>query len=294
MEATLPNSQIPSHETWEDILTNSDYQFCYFDGLNRFYLSKEQASSLLPAFAAPPNVTDNFVLARSASASTNGLDAEQQRLIHSAHERADEAQARVHAAQDAVDREQSRVAAAEARADHAQGVAHAAMMQVSALQGELRIVEERLSETASSCETLRITASSLERSAAASRHELEQARFERDTWAQELFESNRYCAELVKERQILLDRCALFASHLARADEHERSRISESAALSAEVAVLQQAEIGLQKQIEDLKKEVNFKTQEVAYFKGSFEAVLASTSWLLTKPLRLIGRLNRR
>jgi FkbM family methyltransferase len=37
VEATRPNSTDPTHERWEHILIDSDYEFCLFDGLNRFY-----------------------------------------------------------------------------------------------------------------------------------------------------------------------------------------------------------------------------------------------------------------
>lgn len=63
VEATEPNSQIPSHESWEPILLGHDYLFAYFDGLNRYYVAREH-QELLPAFAAPPNVFDNFIRAR--------------------------------------------------------------------------------------------------------------------------------------------------------------------------------------------------------------------------------------
>jgi FkbM family methyltransferase len=63
VEATEPNSQIASHDKWESILLGHDYRFAYFDGLNRFYVASEHAE-LLPAFAAPPNVFDNFIRAR--------------------------------------------------------------------------------------------------------------------------------------------------------------------------------------------------------------------------------------
>jgi FkbM family methyltransferase len=59
VEATLPNSQTPSHAAWEPMLLGQNYDFVYFDGLNRFYLAAEQAA-LRPAFAAPPNVFDRF------------------------------------------------------------------------------------------------------------------------------------------------------------------------------------------------------------------------------------------
>jgi FkbM family methyltransferase len=37
VEATLPNTQIPSHESWEQELLNRKYAFVFFDGLSRFY-----------------------------------------------------------------------------------------------------------------------------------------------------------------------------------------------------------------------------------------------------------------
>lgn len=63
VEATEPNSQVTSHEKWESILLGHGYLFAYFDGLNRFYVAREH-DELLAAFAAPPNVFDNFIRAR--------------------------------------------------------------------------------------------------------------------------------------------------------------------------------------------------------------------------------------
>lgn|GEM_PF-3407297 len=37
VEATLPNSIVPSHQTWESTLLDSGYSLRLFDGLNRFY-----------------------------------------------------------------------------------------------------------------------------------------------------------------------------------------------------------------------------------------------------------------
>jgi hypothetical protein len=59
VESTQPNSQVEIHEEWEEILTSSDYLFAYFDGLNRFYVSKEH-HELLTSFSTPPNVFDCF------------------------------------------------------------------------------------------------------------------------------------------------------------------------------------------------------------------------------------------
>ncbi len=59
VEATLPNSPIQSYEEWDGYLTEMDYVFVYFDGLNRFYLAKEH-KELAFAFEQPPNVFDYF------------------------------------------------------------------------------------------------------------------------------------------------------------------------------------------------------------------------------------------
>ncbi len=41
VESTLPNSQTPSHEGWEPLLLQRGYQYVYFDGLSRYYVSDD-------------------------------------------------------------------------------------------------------------------------------------------------------------------------------------------------------------------------------------------------------------
>ncbi len=50
-----------SVEGWEPALLKKGYQFCYFDGLNRFYVRKEDAGRAR-WLTTPPNVFDNFLL----------------------------------------------------------------------------------------------------------------------------------------------------------------------------------------------------------------------------------------
>lgn len=59
VEATSPMSQQESFEEWEPILLGVDYVFSYADGLNRFYVAKEQ-SYLINSFKYPPNIFDDF------------------------------------------------------------------------------------------------------------------------------------------------------------------------------------------------------------------------------------------
>lgn len=60
IEATAPNSQVPTHGQWEDLLIAADYRCVWFDGLNRYYVSAEKAE-LAAAFQVQPNVFDRFV-----------------------------------------------------------------------------------------------------------------------------------------------------------------------------------------------------------------------------------------
>src|SRR6266545_1788243 len=66
VEATIPLSAETDYGTSDAILTTAGYQFVYFDGLNRFYVSKEHAD-LAEAFSCPPNVFDNVQLSGLAS-----------------------------------------------------------------------------------------------------------------------------------------------------------------------------------------------------------------------------------
>lgn len=58
-EATLLESQIPCHQTWEPNLLRKGYKFAWFDGLNRFYVRCEDEWRL-QLFKVPPCVFDHF------------------------------------------------------------------------------------------------------------------------------------------------------------------------------------------------------------------------------------------
>ena len=86
VEAVVPGTQIPSHESWDKLLTAKGYKPVYFDGLNRYYLSNEQ-KKLAGHFNAGPNVFDEFVLSgtstnRFSKLLTNRIEDVQQRFDH--------------------------------------------------------------------------------------------------------------------------------------------------------------------------------------------------------------------
>jgi FkbM family methyltransferase len=55
IEATIPNTSIPTHQDWEPLLLAAGYQFAAFDGCNRFYVAYEH-QELLPAFSIPVDI----------------------------------------------------------------------------------------------------------------------------------------------------------------------------------------------------------------------------------------------
>ena len=63
IESTLPGTPIAAHDSWEPRLLDAGYKMAYFDAVNRFYLSPEHLD-LLGRFALPPNVFDEFIMAR--------------------------------------------------------------------------------------------------------------------------------------------------------------------------------------------------------------------------------------
>jgi FkbM family methyltransferase len=66
VEATLAESGSPNWAAWEPTLIDANYLFAWFDGLNRFYVRKED-ENLLTYFGKPPCVFDGFRLHRNHS-----------------------------------------------------------------------------------------------------------------------------------------------------------------------------------------------------------------------------------
>jgi FkbM family methyltransferase len=62
-EALAPVTLTPSFEQWEPLLTDNDYQFALFDGLNRYYVAHEHAG--LAQRLAAPTALDGIAQARA-------------------------------------------------------------------------------------------------------------------------------------------------------------------------------------------------------------------------------------
>ena len=65
VESTAPNEPVQTHLAWEKQLLALGYEFAYFDGLNRFYVSTSHPE-LKAGFGAGPNFFDDFELAEAS------------------------------------------------------------------------------------------------------------------------------------------------------------------------------------------------------------------------------------
>ncbi|MFO0928003.1 MAG: FkbM family methyltransferase [Gemmataceae bacterium] len=72
VEATQPLTTTSVHDRWEPILLAADYQFAIFDGLNRYYVRRED-SHLGEILATPVNVFDNFLPADLAATTVDTI-----------------------------------------------------------------------------------------------------------------------------------------------------------------------------------------------------------------------------
>ncbi|CAN7710683.1 FkbM family methyltransferase [Pseudoduganella sp. LjRoot289] len=136
IEATMPNSRVTNHETWEHMVTGAGYRYAYFDGLNRYYVADEHAE-LLDVLNIQANVFDGFIshhldkawkrqeelglMAQQAQAEA----AEQHALSAAAH-------AELHHAQEQTARANQQAEQSIARADEAVWRADTAIASVNA------------------------------------------------------------------------------------------------------------------------------------------------------------------
>lgn len=85
IESALPLTQIETRNRWEPLLLDMGYDHVYFDGLNRFYVSKIH-TELKDAFLAPPNYFDGFVLSGTSgifcSLLNSKLDSQREEIRH--------------------------------------------------------------------------------------------------------------------------------------------------------------------------------------------------------------------
>ncbi|TQL54636.1 FkbM family methyltransferase [Subtercola boreus] len=60
IEATAPMSTKRVHEGWSGIVEQAGYEFCFFDGLSRFYVAGERAAELKADLEYPAGILDAY------------------------------------------------------------------------------------------------------------------------------------------------------------------------------------------------------------------------------------------
>jgi FkbM family methyltransferase len=131
IEAMQPMEQVPAHQPAEAILIDNGYIFAYADGLNRFYIAKEQ-SALLDSFQYPPNVFDEFNIAAAHEADSMRHAAEQRATT--AEEKASDAEEKTNAAEEKANAAEEKANAAEEKANAAEEKANAAEEKANAAE----------------------------------------------------------------------------------------------------------------------------------------------------------------
>ncbi|KVZ25959.1 FkbM family methyltransferase [Burkholderia multivorans] len=304
IEATEPNSQIPSHEGWEAILLRAKYHFVYFDGLNRFYVSAEKTDELKKAFVAPPNWFDGFIRASESDMIRRLTDLERQlaesrQQLQEAHKgwalekgAREELEARLNSTylnmtDRAHDEQPSQVVLEDESRDcvvKTDAVPHDEIDQLkarlAASEGDLENCRCQLSES-------RVLLTESEKLA-----QLLVA--ERDAAYQELFESSRHAAWLSQERVRLQERIDESSRHAAWLNQEGvrlQERIDES---SRHATWLSHERERLQGRVDELEHMVGRLRLQDERVSAALHAVLQSTSWKLTGPLRCIKRMMQR
>ena len=283
VEATEPNSQIPSHEGWEVLLLEAKYHFVYFDGLNRFYVSAEKMDELKHAFMVPPNWFDGFVRASESDMIRRATDlerqlAELQRQLQEAHEgwllekgAREELEVRLKGAyhnmtNQAHGEQASQVILEDASQDCVMKNPEISHDGIDQLKARLAASEGELENHRIQLAELRVRLTENEKSGQA-------LSAERDAAYQELFESSRHAAWLSQERVRMQERVDESARHVAWVNQ-------ESGRLQGKVG-----------ELEHMVGTLRLQEERVS---AALHAVLQSTSWKLTGPLRCIKRMMQR
>ena len=142
VEATIPNLPDTDCGSWDPILSAAEYQFVYFDGLNRFYVSKEHAE-LAEAFSSPPNVFDDVVLTAS-SYLNRGLMTSHQEREKELVIRAENLSTELHAANEHTGRLQAHVQWVQNERDAAKQRVEELSQRTGRLEGELELERQRI------------------------------------------------------------------------------------------------------------------------------------------------------
>ncbi len=316
VEGTYPESPARRQDGVAAFLADRGYRHVYFDGLNDFYLERD-FSPPPEAFDRPPNVFDRFVplaqhlLEQGSASMAAKIDALKQEREHSqayvlslntelenlrVYSKSLEAARAEHAEHSALQQERAAEDAAALRDEltRAVGDAEARRAEVAARDAELQACRSEL-------ETCRAELASLQQQAAAERdaafHEaaLLQARV---SSLQNDLKSARAETGAMRDRGSALaaelEQAAMREMLAGRANQAERAaRAAELTAVTARLQSHEAASSSVSAESALLSEALSAHSEELRRVSNELSAMLASTSWRITRPMRALARPRR-
>ena len=259
VEATEPLSPIRNDESCEALLLGQRYRRAYFDGLNAFYVAEEQAG-LIDALAVPPNVFDDYVTARE----------------HALRVRVEEASDTVHTLSVRLKHQDDELGVLRSASAETEAARDAAEAQLASLRQELEGAREAEQRA-------RLHADQLKRRLAAAHEEVvlhQQA---------ELALRAELDAALRRQETMATQQEGARTEHdalLAQRDAALAERDALIAARDEQAARLHQAQVAARALAHEQER-LHLAHASVA---SLLDSVRISTSWRLTRPIRVLGR----
>ncbi len=259
VEATEPLSPTRNDESCEALLLGQRYRRAYFDGLNAFYVAEEQAG-LIDALAVPPNVFDDYVTARE----------------HLLRLRVEEASDTVHTLSVRLRHQDDELGVLRSASAEAAAARDAAEAQLVSLRQDLdgaRQAEQRA----------RLHADQLKRRLAAAQEEA--ARHQQA----ELETRSELDAVLRRQETMLTQQDGMRTEHdavLAQRDAALAERDALVAERDEQAARLHRSQAAADALAQEQQR-LHLAHASVA---SLLDSVRVSTSWRLTRPIRVLGR----
>ena len=286
-EATEPLSSARVDEAYEELMLSHGYQRAYFDGLNVFYVADEHAD-LIGALATPPSVFDDYVtvgqhkldiLVKEQSGmihEQSTMIGEQANMIGKQSGLIDTLTQRTKLQEDELDALRLAIAQGEAARDGTEALLEALRQEL----GDTREIVQRGS----------VHADQLKRRLTASYEDAERHQQTSQALRLELDAALDQRAMLLEERDaLLLERDALLPERNALLAERDALLLERDTVLAVRDSQSDRLR-ELHAAAAHLSQEQNRLHTAHAKVTSLLDAVRVSTSWRLTRPVRVIGR----
>lgn len=282
VESTLPLTQTDVHDTWESLLLEKRYAYAYFDGLNRYYIS-EAHRELASAFSVAPNLFDDFTLSGTASSP----------FCHALSQQLRDAESQRDAVLDSVDvlertvkQRDEQLEQWKARAGELASNVERLQERADSIEPQLELLSERLEATQQLADARQTQIASIEPQLAFLSERLEAT--------QQLADGRQLRIEAI-ESELTTTKSGLSTAWRLLDEARKKLETAEQrlAAVSERLQVSEWLANDRAAEIVSLRMESSLLNSELQAHKARVEQMLASRSWRVTRPLRVLARLVR-